>query len=114
MSARGRLSEWARDESHMGQSVRMHEPQYANPAAIRADVRAVLVELETAERRLRHSEFHRVINRRTARKRGRVIRLLSEKCGRQRAALRQNGGGGKRLSAHERAAAVHHSLRTGP
>lgn len=43
-----RLRRWSRDEEHVVQSARHWEPTYANPAALRADVRLVLDELVKA------------------------------------------------------------------
>ena len=40
-----RLREWVEDPSHIGRSVRSYQPTYANPAALRRDVTAVLDEL---------------------------------------------------------------------
>lgn len=37
-----RLRSWSMDEAHVVQSVRQHEPQYRNPAELRADVRELL------------------------------------------------------------------------
>lgn len=47
-AAIARLREWSRDELHLTQSARMHEPVYANPAALRADVRTLLALLGPA------------------------------------------------------------------
>lgn len=81
--------------------------------ALARDVIALLEEVETAERRLRHSEFHRTHHRRAMRRRGKTIEVLSAKIVRLRTALREQQGG-KRLSQMERASDMHHSLRTGP
>lgn len=48
IAARLRLVAWAKDELHIGQSVRMHEPTYRNPAEIRRDVRETLNALDAA------------------------------------------------------------------
>lgn len=61
-----RLREWSRDDLHVTQSVRFHEPVYANPTEIRRDVREILAALAACEareatlwRELRHANFFR-------------------------------------------------------
>jgi predicted RNase H-like nuclease (RuvC/YqgF family) len=85
---------------------------------LKDDVLELLVEVERIteerdrlEKRLRHSEFHRAHNRRSMRERGKEIAKLSGRIERQREALRSLNGG-KKLTAHERAAELHSSLRS--
>lgn len=70
--------------------------------------------IETLEKRLRHSEFHRTANRRRMRRLGKYQGVLEKKIVRQRQALREFARPKKRASAHERAADLHRSLRSEP
>lgn len=51
-----RLREWVEDPSHIGRSVRSYQPTYANPAALRRDVTAVLAELRVERERAERLE----------------------------------------------------------
>jgi hypothetical protein len=42
LEALERLRVWSQDDLHLLRSARMHEPVYANPAALRSDIRALL------------------------------------------------------------------------